>query len=704
METLEATPKTSRLDIAMGILQVQNISLSFGDRNILSNVSLTLGEHARAALAGGNGEGKTTLMKIIAGIMPCDGGKITRTKGMRVSYLPQSDIVFREGSVYDEIEKGFSRFQTNLERQHEIERQLAGVESNEDSDNPSSRSSNESLLIELNELQESLLDSSYYDREAMIFSVAKGLGFSQTDMKRPCKEFSGGYQMRIALAKVLCEEPDLMMLDEPTNYLDIEARTWLKEFLKDYKGSLFLVCHDKGFLDDTVNEVYELFRSRLTRYSGNYTFYENQRRLEIEQLEAAYKKQQAEIERTEQFIERFRYKATKSRQVQSRIKQLEKLEPVVVPSHLKKLQFSFPEPPHSPNDVVVVEDMTKKYGDQVVFSHFDMLVPKGQRLAVTGHNGIGKSTLLRIIAQKDSDFTGVARLGAGVKVGYYAQDTQDSLDMEGTVFSEVQPYGTEASIRNALGSFLFSGDDIYKRISVLSGGERSRLALLKILLQPANLLILDEPTNHLDINSKDMLLKALEDYKGTIIFVSHDAYFIKALANKILYLSADAPEFFNGDYDYFEWKMDQRLGLETSKQSSSKQSSSSKAAAPKASFATQQEQKSSIEQLRDYVVEQKAMYARTPSMPEDRAEANRRRNRRNKLKANLKELLEKTDSLELRISEVKALMNLHENYSDASKIGELVKKLEDLEAQKEETELEWISKSEEYENEFGQDE
>ncbi len=695
----------------MGILQVQNISLSFGDRNILSNVSLTLGEHARAALAGGNGEGKTTLMKIIAGIMPCDGGKITRTKGMRVSYLPQSDIVFREGTVYEEIEKGFARFQTNLERQHEIERQLAEGNgdgssngSSNSSSNNASRSSNESLLIELNELQESLLDSSYYDREAMIFSVAKGLGFSQIDMKRPCKEFSGGYQMRIALAKVLCEEPDLMMLDEPTNYLDIEARTWLKEFLKGYKGSLFLVCHDKGFLDDTVNEVYELFRSRLTRYSGNYTFYENQRRLEIEQLEAAYKKQQAEIERTEQFIERFRYKATKSRQVQSRIKQLERLEPVVVPSHLKKLQFSFPEPPHSPNDVVILEDMTKKYGDQVVFSHFDMLVPKGQRLAVTGHNGIGKSTLLRIIAQKDSDFTGVARLGAGVKVGYYAQDTQDSLDMEGTVFSEVQSYGTEVSIRNALGSFLFSGDDIYKKISVLSGGERSRLALLKILLQPANLLILDEPTNHLDINSKDMLLKALEDYKGTIIFVSHDAYFIKALANKILYLSADEPEFFNGDYDYFEWKMDQRLGLEPPKKSSSKQSSSNNSTALKADSATQQDQKSSIEQLRDYVVEQKAMYARTSSTPEDRVEANRRRNRRNKLKANLKELLEKTDSLELRISEVKALMNLHENYSDASKIGELVKKLEDLEAQKEETELEWISKSEEYENEFGQDE
>ena len=684
----------------MGILQVQNISLSFGDRTILSNASLTLGEHARAALAGGNGEGKSTLMKIIAGVMPCDGGKVTCTKGMRVSYLPQSDIVFRDGSVYDEIEKGFSRFQDNLDRQHEIEGLLASEGNGASGDVGSG--STDSLLLELNELQERLLDSSYYDREAMIFSVAKGLGFTQADMKRPCREFSGGYQMRIALAKVLCEEPDLMMLDEPTNYLDIEARTWLKEFLKGYKGSLFLVCHDKGFLDDTVNEVYELFRGRLTRYSGNYTFYENQRRLEIEQLEAAYRKQQSEIERTEQFIERFRYKATKSRQVQSRIKQLEKLEPVVVPSHLKKLQFSFPEPPHSPNDVVIVEGLTKKYGDQVVFSDFDMLIPKGQRLAVTGHNGIGKSTLLRIIAQKDPDYSGVARLGSGVKIGYYAQDTQDSLDMDGTVFSEVQAYGTEASIRNALGSFLFSGDDIYKKVSVLSGGERSRLALLKILLQPANLLILDEPTNHLDINSKDMLLKALEDYKGTIVFVSHDAYFIKALANRILYLSAGEPEFFNGDYDYFEWKMDQRLGLDVQKSPSGTKGQTGSLQSPSQNPQTQ---KSSIEQLRDYVVEQKAMHSKpTPSTPADRAEANRLRNRRNKLKATLKELLEKTDSLEMDISEVKALMDLHENYSDAARIGELSKRLEDLESQKNELELEWISKSEEYEAEFGSDE
>ncbi|MGP1508071.1 MAG: ABC-F family ATP-binding cassette domain-containing protein [Sphaerochaeta sp.] len=638
----------------MGILQVQNIDLSFGDRTLLSNVSLTLGERARAALAGGNGEGKSTLMKIVAGLMSCDGGTVTKTKGMRISYLPQSDIVFRDNSVFEEIEKGFFRFQANLDRQHEIEALLTTEHT-------------DALLIELDRLQEELLESSYYDREQIIASVSKGLGFTEKDLKRPCSEFSGGYQMRIALAKVLCENPDLMMLDEPTNYLDIEARLWLESFIKAYRGSVLLVCHDKGFLDDTVNEVYELFNSRLTRYSGNYTFYENQRRLEIEQLEAAYRKQQAEIEKTEQFIERFRYKATKSRQVQSRIKHLDKLEPVVVPSHLKTLNFSFPEPPHSPNDMVIIEHLTKRYGSRTVFNDFSMIVTKGQRLAVTGHNGIGKSTLLRIIAQQDGDIQGLARLGAGVKIGYYAQDTADSLDMKGTVFSQVSACGTEAAVRNALGAFLFSGDDIYKKVSVLSGGERSRLALLKILLQPASLLILDEPTNHLDINSKDMLLRALQNFRGTIIFVSHDAYFISAIADSILYLSADEPEFFNGDYDYFRWKLDRRLGIETEK--------------PKA--------KPPVTFKSDFT---------------DKAEANRRRNLKSRFKNELKALMERVDELEMKLSEVNALMNLHENYSDIEKIGELVRKKQELEDEKNDIELQWIEKSDAYESEFGSEE
>lgn len=671
----------------MGILQVQNINLSFGDRILLSNVSLTLGEHARTALAGGNGEGKSTLMKIIAGLIPCDGGNITKTKGMRVSYLPQSDIVFRENTLFQEVEKGFERFSENLRRQEEIENLLSNIPHTENANvanhngaNPATESNIDSLLFELNSLQEDLLNSDYYDREQRIYFICKGLGFTEKDMNRPCSQFSGGYQMRIALAKILCENPDLMMLDEPTNYLDIEAREWLLGFLKTYTGSVFLVCHDKGFLDSTVNEVYELFNSKLTRYSGNYTFYENQRRLEIQQLEAAYKKQQAEIEQTEKFIERFRYKATKSKQVQSRIKMLDKLEPIAVPSHLKTLRFSFPEPPHSPNDVVIIEHLTKKYGTQVVLNDLNLVVNKGQRLAVTGHNGIGKSTLLRIIAQQDSAIEGIVKLGPGIKIGYYAQDTADMLDLNGTVFSQVSSFGTEAAIRNALGAFLFSGDDIYKKVSVLSGGERSRLSLLKILLQPASLLILDEPTNHLDINSKDMLLNALRECKSTIIFVSHDAYFIRALADRILYLSDGTHQIFNGDYDYFQWKLDQHIGLSND--------------APKPLSTPQKSQNLANQAFKDsFHFEPK---------PLDRTEANRLRNRKNKLKSELQSLMTSVEALEVQISEVNTLMNLAENYSNAQKITALSQKRQSLETQKNELELQWIEKTDQFEQEFGQ--
>ena len=626
----------------MAILQVRNISLSFGDRNLLNNVSFTLGEHARAALAGGNGEGKTTLMKIIAGLMQKDGGSVVGTKGMSITYLPQSDIVLRDNTVYEEIEKAFDVWKQNLERQREIESIIV-------------HDHTPALLEELNSLQEKLLDGPYYRREAVIYSIASGLGLSSADMNRRCNEFSGGFQMRIALAKVLAQSPDVMMLDEPTNYLDLEARIWLRGFLKSYSGSLLIVCHDRAFLDDTVNEVYELFNGNLTRYSGNYSSYEKQRRLEIEQLQAAWERQQAEIDRTEQFIERFRYKATKARQVQSRIKALEKIEPVVVPSHLKTVSFRFPEPGHSPNDMVVIDNMTKCYGDNVVYRNFSLHVGKGQRLAVTGHNGAGKSTLLRIIAGQDSNYSGTVKLGPGIHIGYYSQDTADSLDMDGTVFSQVSAYGNEGQIRNALGAFLFHGDDIEKRASVLSGGERSRLALLKILLQPANLLILDEPTNHLDISAKTMLLNALKLYTGTIIFVSHDAQFIKELADSILYLSEDEPQLFRGDYDYFEY----RLSL---KNSDSGNQTKTQSPEP-----------------------EPAKEAKT-----DWAEANRRKNRLRKLERETEALLEQIGELDKRLAETDALINLPENYSDPVKINALLSEKKTLESEKAELEGKWL--------------
>ncbi len=651
----------------MGTLQVQNIRLAFGDRDLLDGVGFTLSEKSRAALAGGNGTGKSTLLKIVAGQTQPDAGTISMTKGMRVSYLPQSDIVLGDRTVLEEVELGYSRFTEMLERQRELETRLSGISEND---------KHRALLLELHEVQEQLLDSDYYQRSAVMEQILKGLGFAREDFDRSCGEFSGGWQMRIALAKVLAEAPDIMLLDEPTNYLDIEARIWLKNYLRLYRGGVLIVSHDQYFLDETVSEVYELFNGILTRYAGNYSSYLRQREMEIEALEEAYKRQQTEIERTEQFIERFRYKATKSKQVQSRIKQLEKLDPVVVPSHLKKLSFSFPPAPHSGNDVLLVDHLCKSYGEHQIFSDLSFVVRKGERLAVTGRNGAGKSTLLRMLAGIDRDYQGTVREGAGLKIGYFAQDTEKTLDPKNDVIGEVETVATTADIprlRNLLGSFLFSDDDVFKQVSVLSGGERSRLALLKILLHPANLLILDEPTNHLDINAKEMLLEALRQYDGTMVFVSHDSYFIERIATRILYLSEDEPEFFEGDYQYFSWKLEQKeqvaaLAGKQDKEASASASGNGLASAP--SPVMRQEPLNSAEAKR---------------------EANRRRNRKRSLQQQADKLLADSEAVEKQMEEIEGLMGLPENYSVATKITALVKRKEELQADHENLTEQWFS-------------
>jgi ATP-binding cassette subfamily F protein 3 len=633
-------------------LQVQRVQLAFADRDILSDISFTLSDKSRSALAGGNGSGKSTLLKVISGHMSADDFAYSATKGMRISYLPQSDIVFEEGTVYEEVEKAYARFDEMLEQLHELETNLARA---------GEEDKTESLLIRVHEIQETLLNEGYYGRKESIQQVLFGLGFSNKDMDRPSKEFSGGWQMRIALAKILVENPTIMLLDEPTNYLDIEARYWLKNYLKVFDGGVMIVSHDQGFLDETVNEVYELFQGRLHRYSGNYTQYVKQRELEIAQLEAAYKVQQEQLEKTEQFIEKFRYKATKSKQVQSRIKMLEKLDIVEVPSHLKQLSFSFPPAPHSPNDVLIIEHLGKRYSTREIFSDFSLLVNKGERLAVTGKNGSGKSTLLRIISGQDSDFSGIVRLGSNVTIGYFAQDTEKTLNPDNSVLQEVSSIAATADLpklRNYLGSFLFSGDDVFKPVSVLSGGERSRLALLKILLHPVNLLILDEPTNHLDINAKEMLLKALKQYDGTMVFVSHDSYFIEHIATKILYLTEDKPpEVFDGDYEYFIYKLEQKEKVESHKKSSAVSSGEPSAAKAALSF----------------------------------KEANRKKNRLTTLRRQSDELLKAHELLMEKIQHTEQQMALVENYSNAEKITALVQQKEHLHMALEQQEESWLS-------------
>ena len=635
-------------------MQIQNACLSFADRKILNDVSFTIDQKTRAALAGANGCGKSTLLKVITGIIPADGINISKTKGITVSYLPQADILLPQKSVYEVAEEGYDKYKALVNEYEEIAKELDGI---------GQQDKYSHILSRMNEINEILDDVGYYHRRSRIEQILQGLGFKMSDLSSPSSTFSGGWQMRIALARILVEDPDILLLDEPTNYLDIEAMVWLKNYLKAFDGGVILVSHDQGFLDDTVDCVYELFKGNLTRYSGNYTSYLKQREAEIQMLEKAYEQQAAEIEKTQEFIERFRYKATKAKQVQSRIKSLEKTELIEIPDHLKKLSFSFPEAPHSGNDVLVIEKLFKAYGSNVIFEDLSFVVRKKERLAITGRNGEGKSTLLRILAGVDDDFKGVVRDGAGVKKGYFAQDNEKTLNDNNTVLEEVESIADTKDIprlRSLLGAFLFNGDDVFKKVSVLSGGEKSRLSLLKILLHPCNLVLLDEPTNHLDINAKEMLLEAIKAYDGTVIFVSHDTHFIKNLATKILYLSDDKPEFFEGDYDYFAYKLEEKENK----------------------FLQSEKKKSDV-------IENKSQ-----SHQEQKA----KRNMIQKLEKECDDLLLSCDKLKNEIKALEERMADPAIYSNAVKISELVKQKEEKEKALESLEERWFEASERLEN------
>ena len=638
----------------MATLQVQNLCLAFGDRDILDDVSFILTDISRTALCGGNGSGKSTLLKVVSGLMSSDSMQLSMTKGLTLAYLPQSDIVPEGQNVYAEVEKGYEHFGKLLEEKSFLEQKLANL---------GEQDKTQHLLLRLHEIEEELLSSGYYNRKEKIEQVLLGLGFSVEDLHRDCKEFSGGWQMRIALARVLVENATIMMLDEPTNYLDIEALVWLKNFLKLYHGGVLIVSHDQGFLDDTVNEVFELFQGKLTRYSGNYSQYQTQREMEIQQLEASYKQQQEMLQKNEQFIERFRYKATKSKQVQSRIKQLEKIQVVEIPSHLKQLEFCFPPAPHSGNDVLIVDKLSKSFGKIEIFESLSFMVNKGDRLAVTGRNGAGKSTLLRMLVGLDADHGGTIRYGSGVTIGYFAQDTEKTLNQENTVIEELQSIATTADIpklRTYLGSFLFCGDDVFKSVAVLSGGERSRLALLKILLHPVNLLILDEPTNHLDINAKQMLLDALRHYDGTMVFVSHDTYFISHIANRILYLSSGAePEFFEGDYSYFSYKLNEKEKYEEAN--------------------SQKKEKEETTGASSY------------------KQNNKIRNRIVSLQRQCDQILKENGLLQDKIEALEAKMADPSVYSDIKKITAIMQQKEAQQKQKDQGEEQWFAISEELE-------
>ena len=541
----------------MAFVQFSKVSLAFGDRDILKNVSVNLQAGTKSALTGANGAGKSTLIKIMAGLVEPDSGERIAQKDSRIAYLPQSGLIHSGCSLKEEADKAFQWGYDIQKKADEIGELLKSNPSNSDK-----------LAVEHSELIARLEESGWYRREMLSESVLLGLGFSRSDFEKRTEEFSGGWQMRIALAKALMCGPDILLLDEPTNYLDIEARNWLEKFLSDFKGGFLLVSHDRYFLDHTVNIVYELFGGELKRYPGNFTHYEEVRKVELESLIAEYEKQQQEIHHLEEFINRFGYKATKAAQAQERQKMLDKIleNKIEIPENLKKIHFAFPEAPHSGQLVLTLENVCKNYdGGPNVINSLNLVVEKNERLVVAGRNGAGKSTLLRILAGVDSNYSGTVKYGAGVAVGYFSQDSAEKICGNQTILEYLEehcPLELIPKMRDMLGAFLFRGDDVFKSINVLSGGEKSRIALLELLLRPVNLLILDEPTNHLDMHSKDVLLDALKDFGGTVIFVSHDRGFIEDLSTKVLELHPGLSREFPGDYKYYMQRLeDEANGL-----------------------------------------------------------------------------------------------------------------------------------------------
>lgn len=652
----------------MAFVQFSQVSLAFGDRDILKNVTINLQTGSKVALTGANGAGKSTLIKVLAGITKPDSGNRAVQKETRVVYLPQSGLTHHGCSLKEEADKAFE-FGYEMQRQIDsIGEQLQKGEGNTDS-----------LVLQQAELIQKLEDSQWYRREAACESVLLGLGFSRSDFEKRTEEFSGGWQMRIALAKALMQNPDILLLDEPTNYLDIEARGWLEQFLQNFKGGFLLVSHDRYFLDVTINEVFELFNGELKRYPGNFSHYEKVREVELKTLIAEYEQQQQEINKLEDFITRFGYKATKAAQAQEYQKKLDKMVRIEIPESLKKIHFTFPPAPHSGRLVLRMNDICKSYdGSKNVLNHLDLVLENSQRLVVAGKNGAGKSTLLRIIAGVDSDFSGEIIPGAGVKIGYFSQDNAETIKGKETILEYLEaraPLELIPKLRDMLGAFLFRGDDVYKSLDVLSGGEKSRIALLQLLLSPVNLLVLDEPTNHLDIHSKDVLLTALKDFGGTVIFVSHDRGFIEQLATVVLELKPGEFKYFPGDYVYY---------LEQTEASGNQQNLNEKAT---------DNSNQNLDKKNGGNVAQKVESKSESKLSWE--EQKKRESERRKIEKKVSRLEEEIENLENKKNELETKLSNPEIYSNGEKAKAVQKEIEEIASQIEIVTLEWEKASEE---------
>ena len=535
------------------MIQLSSLSKSFGDRVLLDAVSWQIDNRERVGLSGPNGAGKTTLLKVLAGIDEPDAGIIVKPSGLTIGYLPQDGLSYSGRTLREEVSLAFKPLL-------DMKAEIAALEDRL-GDEQESHEEHETMLSRYSELQEEFRRGDGYTIELKVNTVLRGLGFSDEDMEKKTENFSGGWQMRIALARLLLGRPGLLLLDEPTNHLDLDARNWLEEYLSDYPHAVILVSHDRFFLDAVVTKITDIGMRTLTDYVGNYSAYIKERDARMERLRQQKRDQDEELERIQAFINRFRYQATKASQVQSRIKMLDKIVRIEVPAERKRVRFHFPQTQKSGRMVMELKHVGKAYGAMRVFGDVNLHIERGDRIALVGPNGAGKSTLMRMLSGVEAPDTGERVEGHQMVMQYFAQDEAAKLDPAGTVYTTLagnSPISMVPHIRTILGGFLFSGDDIEKPVRVLSGGERTRLAVARMLLRPANTLLLDEPTNHLDLDSKDVLLDALEDFGGTLIFVSHDRYFVDKLATKIIEIGHGDASVYPGNYEEFLWSKRQR--------------------------------------------------------------------------------------------------------------------------------------------------